>query len=76
MMVVFTHFFACAWHFITKLEIVDNSWLYHGGQQDESYARQYLFALYWSLATVSTIAYGDISSKSDSNLPSFLIMRS
>ena len=45
-----------------------NSWIYYNKLQDESKDRQYLFSLYWALATLTTIGYGDIAAHSDSNI--------
>ncbi len=67
MMMVYTHFFACLWYFVTKIEDSYTSWIYKNGLQDESKGRQYLFSLYWAFATLTTIGYGDISAHSDSN---------
>eukprot|EP01022_Parablepharisma_sp_SALTPOND_P008025 TRINITY_DN135088_c0_g1_i1.p1 TRINITY_DN135088_c0_g1~~TRINITY_DN135088_c0_g1_i1.p1 ORF type:complete len:455 (-),score=25.39 TRINITY_DN135088_c0_g1_i1:2196-3467(-) len=66
MMMAFTHFFACLWFFVTKLEDPTQSWLYHNKLQNDSAGRQYLFTLYWALATLSTVGYGDIAAHSDS----------
>ncbi len=66
LMVIFLHFFACMWFFITKFAPLYRTWLYFNKLQDESMARQYLFSLYWAVTTLSTVGYGDIVAHNDS----------
>eukprot|EP01029_Cantina_marsupialis_P013257 TRINITY_DN29331_c0_g4_i3.p1 TRINITY_DN29331_c0_g4~~TRINITY_DN29331_c0_g4_i3.p1 ORF type:complete len:662 (-),score=145.30 TRINITY_DN29331_c0_g4_i3:1126-3111(-) len=59
--IVFTHWCACAWFFISFLFDHDiETWVYRDGLVGDSQMTQYIAALYWALATLTTMGYGDI----------------
>lgn len=60
---VLTHISACIWYFIAKLQnFSPESWVYRLGYLDQSYFDLYILSVYWTLTTVTTVGYGDVSS--------------
>lgn len=56
------HLFACAWIFFGKLNEDDsNNWILCRGFQDFEGTDLYIVALYFSVTTLATVGYGDIS---------------
>ena len=45
-----------------------NSWVLSWGLIDEGLWSQYLHALYWSITTLTTVGYGDISPTNDTEV--------
>lgn len=62
MLVVMLHIGACGWVFIGKLNADLNSenWIMAGGFADLDNVQLYIVAMYWVVATVATVGYGDI----------------
>lgn len=58
---VWTHFAACVFYFISKQYDFDpdNTWI--GPHDDMSSFEIYILTLYWSVVTFSTVGYGDFS---------------
>jgi len=59
----FAHWLACAFHILVTIEDnPDQSWIVHYPYLDDSDSRwaKYLTALYWAVATLSTLGYGDV----------------
>ena len=64
MVLAFVHVAACFWYLTSKLTDFDPStWVVRNGLVDYSNSRKYLASLYWAVATVLTVGYGDISGK-------------
>lgn len=58
---VFSHIVGCLWHFIPLLYDEENNWVVVRGLRDETAIRKYFFSLYWSLTTIFTVGFGDIT---------------
>lgn len=60
--ILFAHWMACLFRFVGAWVSDDGrlSWLSEFNLQYESSADQYVAALYWSLATMITVGYGDL----------------
>ena len=60
------HIVACMWCFTATFEKEDNdnghiNWLMAEEIEHESITTKYLFALYFTITTITTVGYGDIS---------------
>jgi len=59
------HLCGCAWHYIAKWEISDlemnNTWLNYVKVQNDDWQVRYVNSLYFSIVTMVTVGYGDIS---------------
>ena len=58
---ILSHIVACLWHFIPLMCDDHDNWVVNNGLIDESPGRKYLFSLYWSLTTLFTVGFGDIT---------------
>jgi hypothetical protein len=56
-----SHFFACTWMFIARESTSGSKWFINYGLEDASPDQQYIAAIYWSLTTMTTVGFGDIS---------------
>ena len=59
------HICACVWDYIGLYEMTNNvynNWLAEKGIQDEKWYIRYVFSFYFSIVTMMTVGYGDISS--------------
>eukprot|EP00941_MAST-03F_sp_MAST-3F-sp1_P002947 g2947.t1 len=63
------HMLACSWAIAGRIngrdEWTGNSWMVSYGIQDVDDSGQYLSAIYWSLTTLTTVGYGDITPATD-----------
>lgn len=59
------HLSGCAWHYIAKYEMnelnMQMTWLKYAKAEKEDWVGQYVNALYFSIVTMCTVGYGDIS---------------
>jgi len=61
------HFSSCAWFFV-NIEIEDSDtyrWVDYNDLEDESLARKYLFAIYFTMNIVTSVGYGDMFGTTD-----------
>ena len=58
---LFSHWSACIWIFIGKVE-ESSSWIIYYGLRDESFFKQYVNALYYIVVVINTVGFGDIVS--------------
>lgn len=59
---IFVHLSACFFFLIAKInEFSPDTWVYMVGLQDADPDVQYLNAFYWSMQTVTTVGFGDIT---------------
>lgn len=56
------HISGCCWYFVAKLEnFGPDSWVVRHGIMDDSDGSKYIASIYWSLTTLTTIGFGDIT---------------
>lgn len=56
------HFTACMWYYSARLDdFSPDTWVVRSRLQDETKSMQYISALYWSISTLMTVGYGDIT---------------
>ena len=58
----FGHMICCSWWFISDL-MTSETWFDYYGFRDAPLKDRYIFSLYWTFTTLSTVGYGDISAK-------------
>lgn len=57
-----SHLSTCIWYFVAKMEnLSPDSWVVRLGYIDSTNFQIYVLAFYWTLTTVTTVGYGDIS---------------
>lgn len=60
------HLIACFLYFISRFNSDNiNNWVYKYGIEDETVGEKYLASVYWTITTLCTIGYGDITPASD-----------
>lgn len=60
------HVAACFWYLSSRLSDYEpDTWVVRNEMKDESYWRQYLASVYWSVSTVLTVGYGDIHAETN-----------
>jgi len=66
-MLVIAHWLACAFHLVPMFVDASphESWIFASDIQDKKPLSRYLFSLYWSITTVTTVGYGDITPRND-----------
>jgi len=60
------HLSACIWHFLGYWEVkngYDINWLASKGLVEENWQVRYIYSLYFSIVTMVTVGYGDITSQ-------------
>lgn len=55
------HFIACFWHLIGFINRGPTNWLIQAGVYDTSADERYVISLYWAIATMITVGYGDVT---------------
>ena len=56
------HFCACLWFFLSKIKKFSaETWLTNLGYNDKTNFEKYVISFYWSLTTITTVGYGDIT---------------
>ena len=56
-----THIMSCLWYFLTSFEENSNNWVIKLGYLDKSNFEKYIICVYWTLTTMTTVGYGDIT---------------
>jgi hypothetical protein len=63
-MIFLIHIFSCIWFYIAKFTLFDrDTWVYRYGYVDSDPWEQYVISMYWACQTVTTVGFGDITSK-------------
>ena len=67
-MILFAHFFACGWYYVgiycldhPNSVYSESNWIVSAGIEDSSLFVKYSTSLYWSIVTLMTTGYGDIT---------------
>jgi len=58
---LFSHWFACLWYITYYIEEAEENWVTSGGFENYATFDSYIASWYFSVMTMSTIGYGDIS---------------
>lgn len=69
-LLIIAHFFACAWHYVAVKENENGAlftWLGEPSAFEDEWINRYVTSLYYSVVTMSTLGYGDITPKTPSN---------
>ncbi len=63
---LFAHWSACLWYYvsITNLEHGRPSWIQKFGFNDATWDERYVASLYWAVASMLTVGYGDLTAAS------------
>jgi len=61
MVALFSHWFACLWYITYYIEDAAENWITSGGFEEYNTFDSYIASWYFSVMTMSTIGYGDIS---------------
>lgn len=59
--ILFVHTISCVWIYLGKLNEVDESWIKQFDFTDVGNFKMYTIGLYWTITTITTVGYGDIS---------------
>lgn len=58
------HFLACMWHLSSQLN-PERNWLIRFNIQKENNTTKYIYSLYWTVVTMMTVGYGDITPQNE-----------
>ena len=59
---ILQHVCACLWIFIARYDEIDkNNWIFINNYDDHGIFKIYMLALYFTVTTIMTVGYGDIS---------------
>ena len=61
LILIICHIVACLFIMQANFDESDNNWIYNGGYQDSTSAELYVASFYYTVTTITTVGYGDIS---------------
>ena len=60
--IICNHFCACLWFFLSRIrKFSSDTWLTNLGYNDKTNFEKYVISFYWTLTTLTTVGYGDIT---------------
>jgi len=57
------HVYACFWHYISFFSDNPQNWINSKNLQDSDWKIRYVYSIYWTLTTMVTVGYGDITAQ-------------
>ena len=64
---IMVHFFGCLWHYLALINLYnEQTWIYRNGLVHAPNFKKYTASIYYAVAALTTVGYGDIHAKTAS----------